>query len=171
MAYPGPIYIRLGKGYDLVVSRSELPFKIGKAITMQEGQDALLITTGVGLQVTLDAAEQLARKGIEATVLHMHTVKPLDVEAVLQYAGAAPVIVTVEEHSVIGGLGSAVAELLAESDFEAVKRFRRIGIPDTFAEEYGSQNSLMASYGITAENVVEQVTRLVELTETSQVAD
>jgi transketolase len=161
VAYPGPIYIRLGKGYDTVVSREDLPFEIGKAITMQEGGDALLITTGVCLQVTLEAAEQLSKVGVEATVLHMHTVKPLDNVAVLRYAADVSTIVTIEEHNVIGGLGSAVAELIAETDFDTVKRFRRIGIPDTFAEEYGSQNSLMASYGIVAENVVETVKELV----------
>jgi transketolase len=159
--YSGPIYIRLGKGYDPIVSREDLPFEIGKAITMREGGDVLLITTGVGLQVTLDAAEQLSKMGVEATLLHMHTVKPLDGETVLRYAKAVSTIITIEEHNVIGGLGSAVAELIAEADFDVVKRFRRIGIPDTFAEEYGSQNSLMASYGISAENIVEKVKQLV----------
>jgi transketolase len=161
VAYQGPIYIRLGKGYDPIVSRDDLSFEIGKAITMQEGGDALLITTGVGLQVTLEAAEQLSNVGVDTTVLHMHTVKPLDEAAILHYAIGVSTIVTVEEHNVIGGLGSAVAELIAEADFDSVKRFRRIGIPDTFAEEYGTQNSLMASYGIVAENVVKTVKELV----------
>jgi transketolase len=162
VAYPGPIYIRLGKGYDPIVSRDDLPFEIGKAITMCEGGDALLITTGVALQVTLEAAGQLAEQGIEVTLLHMHTVKPMDTEAILRHASHVPVVITVEEHNVIGGLGSGVAELIAETDFDIAKKFRRIGIPDTFAGEYGSQNSLMASYGIMADNIVDEVKRLLK---------
>lgn len=159
--YPGPIYIRLAKGYDPIVSRDDLPFEIGKAIPMREGEDALVVTTGVGLQLSLEAAEQLAAKGLEVAVLHVHTVKPLDKEAVLKYAAEVPAIVTVEEHSVIGGLGSAVAELIVEADFDSVKRFRRVGIPDVFAEGYGSQESLMTRYGVTAERVVEEVEQLI----------
>lgn len=155
--YPGPIYIRLAKGYDPVVSRADLPFEIGKAICMREGTDALLVTTGICLQVTLEAAERLAEQALAVTVLHIHTVKPLDTEALLECAAEVPVVVVVEEHSVVGGLGSAVAEVIAEADFNSIKRFRRIGIADRFAEEYGSQNSLMSHYGITAERVVDVV--------------
>lgn len=155
--YPGPIYIRLAKGYDPVVSRADLPFEIGKAICMREGTDALLVTTGICLQVALEAAERLAERALQVAVLHVHTVKPLDTEVLLGYAAEVPVVVVVEEHSVVGGLGSAVAEVIAEADFNSIKRFRRIGIADRFAEEYGSQNSLMSHYGITAERVVDVV--------------
>ncbi|MBI3252242.1 MAG: transketolase [Candidatus Omnitrophica bacterium] len=158
--YPGPIYIRLAKGYDPVVSRADLPFEIGKAIQMREGADALLVTTGICLQVALEAADQLAKQALEVTVLHVHTIKPLDTTALLECAAKVPVVVAVEEHSVIGGLGSAVAEVFAEADLDSIKRFRRIGIADRFAEEYGSQNSLMAHYGITAERVVDVVQEL-----------
>lgn len=156
----GPIYIRLGKGGDPIVSRDDLECRIGKAIPMRDGKDALLITTGVCLQVALEAAEALAAKSIQTSVLHLHTVKPLDKETILSRARTAPVIVTVEEHTVIGGLGSAVAELLAEADFDQPKRFRRIGIPDVFPDQYGSQASLMARYGITSEKVAETVAKL-----------
>lgn len=149
--YPGPIYIRLAKGYDPIVTTDDEPFVIGKAIPMRQGRDALIVTTGISLGVALQAVDDL---GIEATVLHMHTVKPLDSEAILQHAAAVPVIVTVEEHTLAGGLGSAVAEVIAEADFGSVKRFRRMGIPDVFPDEYGSQATLMARYGITAERVV-----------------
>lgn len=155
-----PIYIRLGKGGDPIVSRDDLPCKIGKAIPMREGKDALLITTGVCLQVALAAADELSQKGIQTSVLHLHTVKPLDKEAILAKAMTTPVIVTIEEHTVIGGLGSAVAELLAEADMDQPKRFRRIGIPDVFPDQYGSQASLMERYGITSEKVVETVAKL-----------
>jgi len=159
--HPGPLYIRLAKGYDPIVTTDEQPFEIGKAIPMREGGDALIATTGIGLRIALEAASSLEEQGIDATVLHVHTIKPLDREGVLKYASESSVIVAVEEHAMIGGLGSAVAEVIAEADFDSVKRFRRIGIPDVFAEEYGSQNSLMARYNITSENIVREVEKLL----------
>ena len=158
--HQGPMYIRFGKGYDPVVSRPELGFTIGKAITLQEGPDALIVTTGITLKTALDAAPLLEQQGLKPTILHCHTVKPLDVEALRRHASRVPVVVTVEEHTIVGGLGSAVAEVLAEADFDAPKRFRRIGIPDAFADKYGSQASLMARYGITAEAVAKTVAEL-----------
>ncbi len=161
--YPGPIYIRLGKGGDPIVSNDHQPFQIGKALLMREGHDALVVATGITLKPALEAATALAERGVEAAVLHMHTIKPLDVEAIREYADPVSVIVTIEEHSIIGGLGSAVAETLAETNFKTAKRFKRIGIPDVFPNKYGSQNSLMAGFGITAENVVTNVLALLEV--------
>lgn len=161
--YPGPIYIRLGKGGDPIVSSDRIPFQIGKALPMREGQHALIVTTGITLKLALDAATKLAERGIEAAVLHMPTVKPLDTVALLEYADRVPVIVTVEEHSVIGGLGSAVAETLAEANFRSAKRFKRIGIPDAFANKYGSQNSLMAGFNISTESIVNTLLELLEV--------
>lgn len=150
----GPMYIRLAKGYDPIVTSDEVPFRIGKAIPMREGRDALVVSTGVTLKFALEASEALAAEGIQCAVLHMPTVKPLDVEAVRQRASITPVIVTIEENTRIGGLGSAVAEVIAEGDFDAIKRFRRIGIPDAFADHYGSQASLLEHYGISAAAIV-----------------
>lgn len=152
--WPGPIYIRVAKGGDPVVSRPELGFEIGGAILMQEGSDALIVTTGITLKIALDAAASLSKEGVETTVLHVPTIKPLDQDAILEHASKVAVIVTVEEHLVIGGLGSAVAEIVAEANFNPGKRFKRIGIPDVFPEQYGSQDSLMARYRITAEMIV-----------------
>jgi len=104
--YPGPIYIRLAKGYDPIVTTDEVPFRIGKALPMREGGDALLVSTGVTLKFVLEAANELAAQGIECAVLHMPTVKPLDTDALLTRATITPVIVAVEENTVIGGLGS-----------------------------------------------------------------
>lgn len=151
--YPGPIYIRLGKGNEPILTPDNVPFQIGKAIAMREGNDALIITTGVTIKAALDAAEILNKQGLKAAVLHVHTIKPLDTDTIMKYAAVVPVIVTVEEHTLMGGLGSAVAELVAEANFNPAKRFKRIGIPDVFPEQYGSQESLMALYDITAENV------------------
>jgi transketolase len=156
----GPVYIRLGKGGDPIVSRADLPCEIGKAILMRGGADALIVCTGVCLQVALAAAEELAKEDISASVLHVHTVKPLDVEAIRENAAPAPVVVTIEEHTIVGGLGSAVAEIVAEAAFNPSKHFRRIGIPDVFPDEYGSQASLMARYDITAKNLVATIGEL-----------
>jgi transketolase len=157
--HPGPIYIRIAKGGDPIVT-NDTPFEIGKAFPMREGYDALIVSTGVMLKRALDAAELLRAEGLEASVLHVPTVKPLDQAAILDYASRVPAIVTVEEHSIIGGLGSAVAELLAEANFSAAKRFKRIGIPDCFPDQYGSQDSLLARYGITASNIAGAVRQL-----------
>ncbi len=165
--YSGPLYIRFGKGYDPIVSRDELGFEIGKAIPIRTGKDVLIVCTGVALQVVLDATDELADLGIEATVLHVHTVKPLDIEAILQYATNVSAIVTVEEHAIIGGLGSAVAEVLCEADLHGTRPFRRIGIPDMFADEYGSQKSLMARFGLSAGEVSGVVNQLLGRVDTT----
>jgi len=159
--HPGPIYIRLAKGGDPIVT-GDRPFVIGRIYPMREGSDALILTTGVLLKRALDAAEQLRQQGIEASVLHVPTVKPLDEAAVREHAARVPVIVTAEEHTIVGGLGSAVAEVLAESNFTAPKRFKRIGIPDAFPDQYGSQDSLMARYDITAAAIAATVSKLAK---------
>ena len=160
LEHHGPIYIRLAKGYDPIVSTDDVPFQIGKAIPMREGSDALIITTGITLRLALDASVALAEQGLDAAVLHVPTIKPLDSEAILDHGAGAPVIVTIEEHTIIGGLGSAVAELIAEANFDPAKRFKRIGIPDVFPDEYGSQDSLMARFSITSDYLMEVVTNL-----------
>ena len=159
--YPGPIYIRLAKGYDPIVSTDETPFQIGKAISMRDGSDALVVTTGITLKLALQAADSLTERGVGVKVLHVHTIKPLDAEAILDYAAEVPAIVTVEEHTVVGGLGSAVAEIIAEAGFDPGKRFRRIDIPDVFPDQYGSQDSLMERYDITAARVADTVLELL----------
>src|SRR5262245_17344147 len=112
--WPGPIYIRLAKGFDPIVSKPELGFTIGTAIAMRESAATrgrvVLISTGVMTTRALAAAEGLAGHGIDATVLHVHTVKPLDVETIVRHARGAALVVTLEEHTVIGGLGSAVTD-------------------------------------------------------------
>ena len=157
--HPGPIYIRLGKGGDPIVTNDE-PFAIGKIFPMRAGRDAVIISTGVMLKRALDASEALRVKGMEAAVLHCPTVKPLDETVIRAHAAQVPVIVTVEEHTTVGGLGSAVAEIIAEAGLAGGKRFRRIGIPDVFPDQYGSQDSLLARYDITAERIASTVAEL-----------
>lgn len=158
--HQGPIYIRLAKGYDPIVTQDNPPFEIGKAVTMRKSKDALMITTGITLRVALEALKLLEREGIGATVLHVPTIKPLDKEAIVRHAGEVPVIVAVEEHAILGGLGSAVAEIIAETNFDSAKCFKRIGVPDTFADQYGSQESLMARYDLTADYVTSVIKQL-----------
>jgi transketolase len=150
--WPGPIYIRLAKGYDPIVSRADLGFALGKAILLREpanktSPQALIVATGVATTRALEAAQLLAADRIECTVLHMHTVKPLDADAVCAQAAKHPLVVTVEEHTVIGGLGSAVVDTICERGGK-MPLIRRLGIPDSFAHHYGTQDELMASYGL-----------------------
>jgi transketolase len=160
--WPGPIYIRLAKGFDPIVSRAELGFTIGKAIPMRVASAArghvLMVSTGVMTTRALEAAKTLAGEGIDCTVLHMHTIKPLDTEALLLHARGASLIVTLEEHSVIGGLGSAVVDVLIERG-GPLPAILRLGIPDAFVEHYGSQDDLMALYGLQPSQIVGTVSK------------
>ncbi|MBZ5557444.1 MAG: transketolase [Acidobacteriia bacterium] len=160
LEHQGPIYVRIAKGNDPIVSRTDVPFAIGRALPMRAGSDALIVTTGITLKNGLDAAASLESSGIRAGVLHVPTLKPLDRDAILDAIAPVRAVVTVEEHTICGGLGTAVAELLAEAAFAPSKRFRRLGIPDVFPDEYGSQASLMERYSITAAAVVAAVTQL-----------
>jgi transketolase len=134
----GPCYLRLGKAGEPVVHRNEPEFEIGRAVQVRTGRDVTLISTGAMLKETLSAADQLARQGIEAGVLSMHTLKPLDRQALRQAAEETGAIFTVEEHSVVGGLGSAVADFLAEADLCYV-RLRKHALPDELQRKVGSQ--------------------------------
>ncbi|MBF0397173.1 MAG: transketolase [Desulfobacterales bacterium] len=160
--YPGPLYIRLAKGGDPIVSRQTSPFEIGKAIQMSEGKDVLIITTGITLKIALDSTAILEKQGIKSSVIHMPTIKPIDSDTILRFAVEIPIIVTIEEHSIIGGLGSAVSELIAEANFTSPKRFKRIGIPDIFPDEYGSQSSLMERFAINTENLISTIHQLAK---------
>jgi transketolase len=149
--WSGPIYIRLGKGGDPVVSRDENGFSIGQAIVMHPAGDILFVSTGVMTERCLRAARILATHGITAGVLHAHTVKPLDHDVILQETTKTRLVVTVEEHFLAGGLGSAVAELFADTGMTTP--LRRLGIPDGFTKKYGSQDDLLASFGLSPEGL------------------
>lgn len=148
----GPLYIRLGKGNEPVITNADDPFRIGKVFEMQTGAGQVaLLTTGVALHPVLHAAGLLKEQGVDATVLHIPTVKPLDVSAVESAIQNHEVVLTVEEHTIIGGLGSAVAELIAEGSY--APRFRRIGVPDEFPRIYGSQADQLEHYGISGPSI------------------
>jgi transketolase len=151
--HPGPIYLRLGKGGDPVITDPGQPFRIGRLFPLKPGRDLLLVTTGTTGKVALDAAALLDAEGLRTGVLHVPTLKPLDAEGLLAAMAPCPAVVTLEEHVRTGGLGSAVAEVLAEAGWTAPKRFLRLGLPDAFPSRYGSQASLMAHFGLTPEGV------------------
>jgi len=149
----GPVYIRLGRSGTPVLHGPDFQFVPGKAVTMREGADAAIIATGIMTAMALEAAGRLRQEGIEVTVLNVHTIKPLDVEAVAGVAKATGAVVTAEEHSIIGGLGGAVAEALAENHPVPLKR---VGLADTFGES-GPQADLLKKYGLTPEALVSAV--------------
>jgi transketolase len=146
----------LGKAGEPVVHQSPIDFELGKAIQMREGRDATLISTGGILQNVVRAAELLEKEGIETRVLSMHTLKPLDAEAVLAAARETCAIFTIEEHSVLGGLGSAVAEVLAEADGIKVP-FKRLGVPSGFSPHIGSQEYMQECHGLTDAGIAKSV--------------
>jgi len=143
VAMEGPAYFRMGRNPVPVLYDAGQPFELGRAITLRQGNDLTIIAAGVMVALALDAALRLAQEGIEARVVDMHTVKPLDGATVQRAASETGAIVTAEDHSVIGGLGSAVAEHLAE---HAPAPMMRVGIPDTFCRS-GDPEALFAMYG------------------------
>lgn len=153
--WPHPIYIRLAKGGDRVISTEQNGFELGKSIKMKDGADGLFITTGVMTQLALETAEILKADGIEVGVLHVHTIKPFDAGGVVSAIQSVKAVVTVEEHIVNGGLGSAVLESCSELSPDLLPKISRIGIPDKFATEYGSQSSLLKHWGITSGKLVD----------------
>ena len=147
--YDGPVYLRVGKLKVPDVTTADTPFEIGKAIRFREGSEVTLISTGNMLFETLKAAEILAEKGVSAEVLHMHTVKPIDSEAIAESARKTGAVVTVEEHSILNGLGSAVAETLCE---KYPVPLRRVGTKDVFGLS-GTMDELMDYFGLRAEPI------------------
>ena len=156
-AYQGPVYIRLGRMSVDNVSPEGYVFAPAKAAVLTEGNDVALIANGVMVMAALEAAKMLAAEGIQARVINMASVKPLDEAAVVSASKETGAIVTCEEHSIIGGLGSAVAEVLAE---QAPAPLERVGVKDTFGES-GKPKELLAKYGLTAADVAEAARRVV----------
>lgn len=159
---PGPCYLRLGKSGEPRIHQPGVDFCLGKAITVREGDDLCIIATGSMLYNAVKVAELLSRDGIQARVLSMHTVKPLDTEAVLEAARETSGIITLEEHSVTGGLGSAVAETLAEFDGARVP-FRRLGLPPVFTSQVGSHDYLKGVYLLSVEEILKSLKPILEL--------
>ena len=153
----GPIYIRFGREAVPVITKENTPFEIGKAYCCREGSNVAIIACGVMVYESLVAAEKLAEKGIEAMVINLHTIKPIDREAIVEAAKRCGAVVTAEEHQLIGGMGSAVAEVLAE---EFPVPIKMIGIKDKFGQS-GDPDTLMKEYGLTAEAIVAAANSIV----------
>jgi len=165
LAVPGPMYIRLAKGGDKVVSDPAKGFTIGKAIAVREPGEVLLVTTGIMLSRAMAVADLLAEKGVVCGILHMHTIKPLDTVALYDYAGSVKLVTTLEEHSLIGGLGSAVCEALCDGDLRP-PRLLRLGLPDAFPTEYGSQESMLETFGLHPVAMADAVWRRLQRNDT-----
>jgi len=157
----GPAYLRLDKSYAPSTKRPGEVFQLGKIRTLRPGGDLTLMATGGIVGTTLRAAERLDEKGIRCRVISVHTIKPLDQESILRAARETGGIVTVEEHSILGGLGGAVSECLMDGRVFP-RRFLRIGLPDCFSSIVGSQQYLRRRYGMDEGMIIEQVMELLK---------
>ena len=157
----GPCYLRLGKAGEPHIHRITPNFQLGKAITVRNGNDITLIATGGILYNALQSASILAQQGIQARVVSMHTIKPLDTEVVAAAAQETNAIITIEEHSIIGGLGGAVAENLSEM-YRSNVILKRLGITDSFCSQVGDQEYLRELYSISVDGIVSSVISLMK---------
>ena len=155
----GPVYLRFGRlAVPVINDRPDYHFEIGKGVVLKEGTDVTIFATGLCVSSALEAAEKLKEDGIDAEIVNIHTIKPIDRELVIASAKKTGKAVTAEEHSVIGGLGSAVAEVLSE---EAPTKLLRIGVEDVFGES-GPAKELVAKYGLDGTGLYEKVKKFVK---------
>lgn len=158
--YYGPVYLRLGRlAVPTIYDENNFKFELGKGITVSEGSDVTIIATGLMLQVSIQAADQLASEGIKARVIDIHTIKPIDKDIIIKAAKETGAIVTAEEHNILGGLGSAVAEVLVENYPVPVKM---VGIQDKFGKS-GKPDALMEYYGLTAKNIIDKAKEAIKM--------
>ena len=157
--HAGPVYLRFGRlAVPVINDRPDYHFEIGKGVVLKEGTDVTILATGLCVSSALEAAEKLKEDGIDAEIVNIHTIKPIDRELVIASAKKTGKVVTAEEHSVIGGLGSAVAEVLSE---EAPTKLLRIGVGDVFGES-GPAKELVAKYGLDGTGIYEKVKKFVK---------
>jgi transketolase len=154
-----PTYLRLTRDASPIITSGDRAFEIGKGYLLREGTDVGIISTGVQTVRALEAADILESNQISAAVLHLPTIKPLDIDAIVSLAQRTGAIVTAEDHSILGGLGGAVAEVLAE---HAPTRMRRIGIQDTYGES-GPNDALLEKYGLTPRHIAVAAEELLAL--------
>ncbi len=150
----GPVYLRFGRlAVPVINDNPDYKFEIGKGVVLKEGKDLTIIATGLEVNESLEAAKKLAEDGIDAEVINIHTIKPIDADLIVKSASKTGKVVTVEEHSIIGGLGGAVAEVLSE---KCPTKMLRIGVKDTFGES-GPAVKLLAKYELDAEGIYKQI--------------
>lgn len=155
---PGPFYVRLTRASTPVVYDGGFEYQLGKANVLREGSDVALVACGIMVPEALKAAESLKAKGVSATVVDLHTVKPMDSDTMVKVARQCGRVVTAEEHNILGGLGSAVAEVLAE---RCPTPMKRVGVMDTFGES-GEAGELLKKYGLTAANIEQAASGLLQ---------
>ena len=156
--HDGPVYLRFGRlAVPVINDRPDYKFELGKGVVLREGKDLTIVATGLPVSECLEAAEKLAADGIDAKVINIHTIKPLDEDLIVAAAKETGKVVTVEEHSVIGGLGSAVCDVLAE---KAPTKVLKIGVNDTFGES-GPAVELLKKYGLDTEGIYEKIKAFV----------
>ena len=161
IAYDGPFYYRCGYKGEKNIHAGPVDFKIGKAITVREGQDISLLFCGPIGEEVVKAADLLMQEGIRCRIVSMHTVKPIDKAAIVDAAKNTGGIVTVEEHNIIGGLGAAVAEVIADEGI-CPKKFKRIAFPDVNVAKIGSQAWIRGEYGLQADGIAKTVRELLK---------
>lgn len=154
----GPVYIRLGRSGVPMVHKEDFSMELGKAVVLKEGKDVTIVATGIMVAMALEASDLLEKESILAQVLEIHTIKPLDKEALVLAAKKTNALVVAEEHSIVGGLGSAVAEALME---EYPVPLKRLGVPDVFGES-GSPKELLQKYNLTSLGIVEAVKKVLK---------
>ena len=158
----GPVYLRLGRNNDPVVYKAKSDFIIGRAKVVHEGTDATIIATGTAVSPAIEAGEMLMKNGYTVRVVDMHTVKPIDKEAILDAADTG-IVATLEDHTIFGGLGSAVAEVLAERPHSPCA-FVRLGLQDVFCRDVGSVEYMRGSYGLDPVTVSKKIMSLIQET-------
>ena len=159
--WPHPIYIRVAKGGDEIITSKDSQFTFGKAVIFKNPKDGLFVTTGIMTQKALKACQILEEHKIDCGVLHVNTIKPLDEITTLDLISKVKAIVTVEEHIRSGGLGSSILELCNDKTNFDLKQIMRIGLPDKFPDQYGSQDSLLSYLGIDEKIMVKSMMKLL----------
>jgi len=161
LEYDGAVYIRLGKAFETEIYETIPDFEIGKSTIIQSGNDITLISTGSIISNVIEAAARLKEDGVTADIINMTSLKPIDEEAIIRSAKKTGRVVTVEEHQIIGGLGSAVSEVLCSNGVHAA--FERIGFKDTFCTEYGWHRDLLEFYGMSSSDIFNTSKKLLSL--------
>lgn len=160
--HQGPIYFRVAKGGDPIVSRSEHGFNIGQAIVHRNPGKILLIANGIMVDKAIKVSDIFESRGLQVGVINLHTMKPIDEETLITNIEKSEMVITIEEHSIIGGLGSVVAELIAEKCSHKNILFKRIALPDIFLDGYGRQHEMLEKYNCDVADIVKTINDLLQ---------
>lgn len=157
----GPVYLRLGTGGTPAIYNNDYDYKVGRGVTLTEGSDVAIIATGGIIYEVLQAVEELKKTGISARLINIHTIKPIDEEIILKAARETQAVLTVEEHTILGGLGGSVAEVLLENNKSCIQ-FKRLGLKGVFPSSYGSYQEMKEINGLSKKDIVREAKALYE---------